>query len=58
MDIFEVKISKKAEKDLINIPTHISFKLQIWIDSVKCENAPAFMMNRWKENAKGNDQLG
>jgi hypothetical protein len=46
MDIFEVKISKKAEKDLINIPTHISFKLQIWIDSVKCENAPAFMMNR------------
>lgn len=37
MDIFEVKISKKAEKDLRNIPTHISFKLQIWIDSVKNE---------------------
>jgi len=37
MDIFEVKISKKAEKDLSNIPTHISFKLQIWIDCVKNE---------------------
>jgi hypothetical protein len=37
MDIFEVKISKKAEKNLSNITTHISFKLQVWIDGVKNE---------------------
>lgn len=37
MDIFEVKISKQAEKDLRHIPAHIVFKLQLWIDGVKNE---------------------
>lgn len=35
MDIFEVIISRKAEKDLKGIPAHIIFKLQIWIDGIK-----------------------
>lgn len=37
MDIFLVKLSKKAEKDLQKIPVHISEKLQIWIDLVENE---------------------
>lgn len=37
MDIFEVIISKQAEKDLKNVPAHISFKLQSWIDGIRNE---------------------
>lgn len=37
MDIFEVKLSRKAEDDLIKIPGHIVFKLQVWIDGIKNE---------------------
>lgn len=37
MDIFEVRFSKQAEKDVKNIPTHIAFKLQIWVDGIKNE---------------------
>lgn len=37
MDIFEVAISKQAEKDLKTIPTYIIFKLQTWIDGIKNE---------------------
>ena len=37
MDLFEVRISRQAEKDLKYIPAHIIFKLQIWIDGVKNE---------------------
>lgn len=37
MDIFEVVISKKAEKDLKSTPIHIAFKLKVWIDNVKNE---------------------
>jgi len=29
MDIFEVKLSSKAESDLKKIPVHIVFKLQV-----------------------------
>jgi len=35
MDIFEVTISKQAERALKIIPTHVAFKLQLWIDGVK-----------------------
>lgn len=35
MDIFEVKLSKQAEKDLKSIPDYIIFKFQGWIDGVK-----------------------
>jgi len=35
MDIFEVKLSSKAEDDLKKIPSHIVFKLQVWIDGVR-----------------------
>lgn len=37
MDIFEVRLSKQAEKDLKRIPMHVVFKLQTWIDGVKNE---------------------
>ena len=37
MDIFEVVISKQAEKNLKNIPAYIVFKLQTWIDGIKNE---------------------
>ena len=37
MDIFEVTISKQAEKNLRTLPSHIVFKLQTWIDGVKNE---------------------
>lgn len=35
MDIFEVKLSKQAERDLKRIPSHIAFKLGIWIDGIR-----------------------
>ena len=35
MDIFDVNISKDAEKDLRRLPEHIVFKLGAWIDGVK-----------------------
>ncbi|MBI5448537.1 MAG: type II toxin-antitoxin system mRNA interferase toxin, RelE/StbE family [Gammaproteobacteria bacterium] len=35
MDIYEVKLSKRAEDNLEKIPRHIIFKLQTWIDGVK-----------------------
>lgn len=37
MDIFEVIISRRAEKDLKSVPKHVAFKLQTWIDNVKNE---------------------
>ena len=37
MDIFEVKLSEKAEDNLRKLPGHIVFKLQIWVDGVKNE---------------------
>ena len=37
MDIFNVRISRQAEKDLKSIPIHIIFKFQSWIDGVKNE---------------------
>jgi proteic killer suppression protein len=35
MDVFEVKLSSKAEHDLRKIPAHIVFKLQVWVDGVR-----------------------
>ena len=35
MDIFEVKLSERAKDELIQIPAHIVFKLQVWINGVK-----------------------
>lgn len=35
MDIFDVTLSKKTENNLIGMPGHIIFKLQLWIDAVK-----------------------
>lgn len=35
MEIYEVKLSRKAENNLIRLPRHIIFKLQIWIDGVR-----------------------
>lgn len=35
MDIFDVEISKDAEKQLRKTPEHIVLKLQGWIDGVK-----------------------
>lgn len=37
MDIFDVKISRQAERDLKKVPLQIALKLQIWIDGVKNE---------------------
>ncbi len=37
MDIFEVRIPRKVEKELLSIPAHIVFKLHTWIDGVKNE---------------------
>jgi proteic killer suppression protein len=37
MDIFEVIVTKNAQKDLRSVPYHVAFKLQLWIDSVKNE---------------------
>jgi proteic killer suppression protein len=33
-DIFEVKLSKNAKKDLLGVPNHIRIKLFYWIDAV------------------------
>ncbi|MDX2346686.1 MAG: hypothetical protein QNK11_07450 [Legionella sp.] len=35
MDVFEVKLSTKAENDLRKIPSYIVFKLQVWVDGVR-----------------------
>ena len=35
MDIFEVILSDRAKDELIPLPTHIVFKLQVWINGVK-----------------------
>ena len=35
MDIFDVNISKGAEKNLERLPKYIVFKLLAWIDNVK-----------------------
>lgn len=35
MEIYEVTITKQAEKQLRTLPAHIVFKLQTWIDFVK-----------------------
>ena len=37
MDVFDVQISKQAEKDLKKIPAQIIFKLEAWIDGVMNE---------------------
>lgn len=37
MNIFQVIISRQAEKDLKSVPGHIAFKLQLWIDGVQNE---------------------
>ena len=37
MDIFEVKLSEKAKDNLRQVPAHIAFKLQSWVDAVKNE---------------------
>ena len=33
-DIFDVKISRQALKDLKTIPMHVALKLQAWVDDV------------------------
>lgn len=33
-DIFDVKLSTKAIKDLKKVPLHIELKLQTWVDAV------------------------
>lgn len=35
MDIFEVILSDRAKDELIQVPTQIVFKLQVWIDGIK-----------------------
>ena len=35
MDIFDVIISKYAEKQLRQVPSHVVLKLQGWVDGVK-----------------------
>ena len=35
MEIHEVVLSKKAERDLRKIPLHVVLKLQAWVDDVK-----------------------
>ena len=35
MDIFEVQLSKKVERDLRRLPKHIAFNLMEWIDNVR-----------------------
>ncbi|MCH9717789.1 MAG: hypothetical protein K0U24_07525 [Gammaproteobacteria bacterium] len=40
MDVFEVKLSNKAENDLKKIPLHIVFKLQVWVDGVRKYSLP------------------
>ena len=37
MDVFEVIVSKKAEKQLRSLPAHVVIKLQGWISGVKIE---------------------
>jgi proteic killer suppression protein len=37
MDIFEVALSSRAQKELKKIPLPILFKLQTWIDAIKTE---------------------
>jgi proteic killer suppression protein len=37
MDIFEVTISKQAEKQLRQLPIHVVLKLQGWIDGIKIQ---------------------
>ena len=34
-DIYEVRLTKTAQKNLTNIPSHCIIKLQGWIDSVQ-----------------------
>lgn len=34
MDIFEVTISKRAQKDLIRVPSHVVTKLTFWTDGI------------------------
>lgn len=34
MDIYQVEISKKAQLALMQLPTHIVFKLQMWIAGI------------------------
>jgi proteic killer suppression protein len=35
MDIFDVSISKKVERELIRLPKHIALNLMDWVDDVK-----------------------
>ena len=35
MNIYDVILSKSAEKDLRQIPAHVVLKLQAWVDDVK-----------------------
>ncbi len=35
MDIFEAILSDRAKAELLQIPTHIVFKLQAWINGLK-----------------------
>lgn len=35
MDIFDVRLSEKAENDLKQVPVHVAFKLQTWISGIK-----------------------
>ena len=35
MDIFEVVITRQAEKQLRKIPSHVALKLAAWVDGVK-----------------------
>jgi len=34
MDIFKVRVTKQAEKDLRTVPDYIVLKLQNWVDAV------------------------
>lgn len=34
MDIFTVRLTKKAQKQLQSLPDYVQFKLQAWIDGV------------------------
>lgn len=34
MEIFNVQLTKKAEKDLVRLPQHIVLKLAAWVEDV------------------------
>lgn len=41
MEVYQVRLSKQAERDLVKVPEYIALKLQAWIEDVGCRGIRA-----------------